>query len=151
MLALDMDPLLVAPAAGFVHRLLPGMFANIVFLVLTKYLQNQHVLAPMLVISAVANVFNFAANYLLIYVFGMGLNGAPVATSLCRAFQCGALCLYIARSTRHARCWPRRSVLRHATLRSVRSFAALGFAGGLMIALEAWAFDLSNVLAVRPD
>ena len=33
-------------------------------------------------------------------------------------------------------------------LSRLRDFAVLGSAGGLMVALEAWAFDLSNLLAV---
>jgi len=78
-----------------------------VFLVLTKYLQNQHILAPMLIISLLANIFNFAGNYLLIYHFELGLPGAAMATTASRYFQCAALLLYIARSSRHAACWPR--------------------------------------------
>ncbi|KAJ1492604.1 mate-domain-containing protein [Baffinella frigidus] len=148
MLALGMDAVLVGHASAFVRLLLPGMLPNTIFLVLTKYLQNQHILLPMLIISFIANFFNFAANYFLIYYLELGLTGAAMATTASRYFQCSALILYIARSSRHASCWPRRGVWAEVRLVRLRDFALLGTAGGLMIALESWAFDISNLLAV---
>lgn len=148
MVSLGMDGVLVAHASGYVRLLLPGILPSTIFLILTKYLQNQHILAPMLLISFLANIFNFAGNYLLIYYFDLGLPGAAMATTASRYFQCAALLIYIARSPRHLACWPRRGVWAQVNFTRLRDFALLGSAGGLMIALEAWAFDISNLLAV---
>ena len=44
---------------------------------LQKHLQTQEILLPLVLIALVANVANAAANWLLIYRLGMGLDVAP--------------------------------------------------------------------------
>ena len=78
LLALQMDPALSASAAGYVTYLVPGMFPNVGFLVLQKYLQSQEILAPAVYVSVAANVFNVVANYALVYRLELGLVGARV-------------------------------------------------------------------------
>ena len=74
-------------AGDFCVRLIPGLPPLYLFMVLTKYCQSQGILSPSVIIGVVANLFNVAFNYLLIYVYGYGLKGAPVATSVLRWFQ----------------------------------------------------------------
>ena len=80
-------------AGDFCVRLIPGLPPLYLFMVLTKYCQSQGILSPSVIIGVIANVFNVAFNYLLIYVYGYGLKGAPVATSALRWFQVGTVTL----------------------------------------------------------
>ena len=62
-----------------------------VFTCLTKHLQAQGVLAPGVLVALAANVLNVFLNWLCIYSMGLGIRGAPIATSLARWFQCLSL------------------------------------------------------------
>jgi MATE family multidrug resistance protein len=56
LLAMKMETQLSVDAATYVSYLLPGMFANVAFLVLQKYLQSQEIVAPCVYIAAVSVV-----------------------------------------------------------------------------------------------
>lgn len=147
---LNQDAELSAMAGDFCVRLIPGLPPLYLFMVLTKYCQSQGILSPSVIIGVVANLFNVAFNYLLIYVYGYGLKGAPVATSVLRWFQFLLLALYLAvYRTKHSKTWPKRFIL-WDTARlwtDARAFAVLAFPGAYMLALEAWAFEVSSLMA----
>jgi len=148
LLATGMNATLAANAAEFDGQLILGVVPFVLFTALTKYLQSQGILYPSVAIAAVANVFNGLANYLLIEACGLGLRGAPLATSLCRWVQLAIMLVYL----RHARerlapTLPRLKIeWREMPSSSVR-FLRLGGPGALMLGLEAWAFEVSTFLA----
>jgi hypothetical protein len=41
-----------------------------VFVLFTKYLQNQSILTPCVILALLSNVFNIVCNYLMIYASG---------------------------------------------------------------------------------
>ena len=53
-------------AGRFALRLVPGLFPYFAFKVLLKHLQTQDILLPGVVIGILANLFNVAANWMLI-------------------------------------------------------------------------------------
>jgi hypothetical protein len=65
-----------------------------------------------------ANIFNVLANYVLIYATGMGIQGAPVATSITRTFQLAGVLIYLKLSSRH-RCASARGKSQNAPFLSV--------------------------------
>ena len=74
-------------AALFSYRLLPGIFPYYLFKVLIKYLQTQDILWPGVYVGICANGFNILFNWLLIDRWGLGIAGAPWATTLTRLVE----------------------------------------------------------------
>ena len=147
--SIGQDPLIARSAGHFCLGLIPGVPPFIAFLCLSKCLQAQHILAPAIYVALVANAFNVLANWLLIYKLGLGLAGAPIATSLSRWAQLLLLLGYLLRSRKRlGSTLPGLSVGDWGQLCSfARRFFRLGAPGALMLALEAWSFDLSTVMA----
>ena len=44
-----------------------------VFVLFTKYLQNQNILTPCVLLALLSNIFNIVCNYLMIYASGSRL------------------------------------------------------------------------------
>jgi len=148
LLSTGMNATLASRAAAFDRALIPGVPPLVAFVALTKHLQSQHILAPSVWIAAIANVINVAANYLLIFECGMGLRGAPLATSLSRWCQLGMMCTYLVRARRRlGPALPPLGIEWRAIPHRARRFIALGAPGALMLGLEAWAFEASTFLA----
>lgn len=79
-------------------------------------------------------------------VAGIGFVGAPIATSITRICQCAALLYYLRCSLpQHSQTWPTFSVASLKALSRENCFQFLSFAlpGCSMIALEAWAFEVT--------
>jgi MATE family multidrug resistance protein len=148
MVLFGQDPDIAANAGQFAYRLIPGLFPLYAFKVLTKYLQTQNILVPGVIIGVVANLFNGLFNWLLIYHFEMGLNGAPWATTLTRLveFLLMVAYMYYKRSTTLARTWPTFS-WNQFRWTALTPFWKLGWSGALSIAAEAWSFEITTILA----
>ena len=116
--------------------------------VITKYLQSQHILGPPVYMGVIANAVNVLLNWLLVFHLGYGLDGAPVATSLCRWFQ---LFLFIGYffvwPERHAAMKPKTLMSRAHFARCLPGFIKLAGPGAVMMLIEAWAFEITTLLA----
>ena len=148
LLATGVERSLAVRAARFDLALIPGVPPFLLFLGLTKYLQSQSILAPSVWIAAIANAINVLVNYGLIFGLGMGLRGAPLATSVSRWVQLTLLVAYLLCTRRRLASTTPRLTVRVSELPSrVGRFLRLGLPGALMLALEAWAFELSTLMA----
>jgi multidrug resistance protein, MATE family len=149
--SINQKPELAKMAGKFCGNLIPGYPPFIVYLVLTKYLQTQHILTPSVVVGFVSNLFNAVVNYLLIYHWGLGFEGAPIATSIARWFQMFLLLGYVYFSyPTHAKTWPAFQ-MPHNFRKKAAEFLHLGIPGALMFGLEAWAFEASTLMATYLD
>lgn len=148
MLAFGQQPELAKLAGSFSYRLLPGLIPFYAFKVLTKYLQTQNILLPNVLIGFFANIFNGVVNYLLIYTFKMGLNGAPWATSLTRTIELIMIVAYMywKKSTTLQKSWPTFSKTK-MTWKVLKPFWQLGISGALSLSSEAWSFEVTTILA----
>eukprot|EP00300_Choanocystis_sp_HF-7_P043199 c9798_g1_i1.p1 GENE.c9798_g1_i1~~c9798_g1_i1.p1 ORF type:complete len:465 (+),score=108.71 c9798_g1_i1:123-1517(+) len=146
LVRVGIDPEIAEMAEGFSIRLAPGIPFLFAMHVLSKYLQCQHILSPLLWISLAANIMNAILDYVAIYVFGLGLNGAGLATSFSRMFQVALVAAYLCCSRRHRATWPHRASL-SVHRRDVLTFCRLGVSGAAMVSLEAWSFQLSSIFA----
>lgn len=88
----------VAAAVGtFCALLAPGALFMALFMVLQKYLQVQNILWPPAVLAFGANLCNIFFNAAFIHWAGLGIVGAPLATTASRILQCLCLWAYILR------------------------------------------------------
>ncbi|KAL7541350.1 hypothetical protein ACHAWF_006912, partial [Thalassiosira exigua] len=147
MRLLGQDPYLADEAGKFSLRLIPGLFPYYAFKVLTKYLQTQNRLAPGVWIGIFANLLNALFNWGLIFGAGMGLAGAPWATTLTRLAEFLLILLYIR---------VRRTSLRdtmpvfsreNMTREAMRPYWKLAVSGCLSFSAEAWSFEITTILA----
>jgi MATE family multidrug resistance protein len=147
MVLFGQDPDIAAAAGEFSYRLIPGLIPYYAFKVLTKYLQTQNNVAPGVIIGLLANGFNVLANYLLIYKFGMGLNGAPWATTMTRVAELILIVAYILwRKPHFIDTFPSFS-LENLRFRTIKPFVNLAISGALANACEAWSFEVTTILA----
>ena len=144
-------------AAEFCLQLTWGVPAHLGFHVLTKYCRAQSLVMPSVVIAIIANIANAASNWLLIHGLGLGFSGAPIATSLSRWVQLALILAYMALRRRDLAGTlpsPRAALSCRELPERARIFFRLGVPGALMMALEAWFFEMStfeaSFLGTRP-
>lgn len=148
MIAFGQDPALAAAAGQFSYRLLPGLLPYYIFKVLIKHLQTQNILLPGAFIGLFANFFNVFANWFFIARLGMGLNGAPIATTLTRIIELIMVIIYFywTKSTSLAKTWPSISI-KNLKRDSVQTFMKLAISSALSFTAEAWSFEITTILA----
>jgi MATE family multidrug resistance protein len=154
MILFGQDPNLSAAAGQFSYRLIPGLFPYYAFKVLVKHLQTQDILLPGIMIGLVANGINVFANWFLIFAIDMGLDGAPVATTLTRFIEFILIAAYFfwKRDTVLAKTWPTfapgRMLQRNEGKVTVLStFMRLAGSGAMSFSAEAWSFEVTTILA----
>ncbi len=148
MVAFGQDPTLAAAAGQFSYRLLPGLLPYYIFKVLVKHLQTQNILIPGALIGLFANIFNVFANWFLISYLDMGLNGAPIATTLTRFIELIMVLFYFywKKSSTLEKTWPSISI-QNLQRDSVVTFMKLAISSALSFTAEAWSFEITTILA----
>ena len=102
---------------------------------------------PGVIIGFLANGFNIFSNWLFIFQFDLGVNGAPWATSLTRAMQFIFMMIYLFwRRDSLADTWP-SFTLRKLSYKVVKPFLTLAFSGMFSLAAESWSFEVTTILA----
>jgi MATE family multidrug resistance protein len=152
LILLGQEADLARRAALYVRVQLPTVFFFLLYTALRQYLQGRGILAPALVVAAVANLFNVVANWALIFghlgLPALELEGAGLATACTRVLMCVLLVAVILRRRLHRAAWTpwSREALRWHGLREM---LGLGLPVGTQFSLEVWAFQICTLLAGR--
>ena len=144
------DPEIAAMAHRYALAQLPTVPFGMLFIALRQYLQGRGVLRPMVWAAVWGNLFNAAANGLLIYgglgIPALGLTGAGIATGLTRLVM---FLLVLAHAHGHPlmpeRWWPRTR--RAFEAGPLWQLIRIGVPVGVQMGLEVWAFGLSTLMA----
>lgn len=146
--ALDLDTLerLAGPAEDYALMQSFGTPFFLAFIALRQFLQGRGILRPALIVTVLANLFNAAGNWLLIFEADLGLRGAGIATGATRIFM--ALALFeVARRARLLRGawvpWDAESLRWHGVARTLR----YGLPVALHFMFEMGAFGATTLLA----
>lgn len=144
----NQDPGLADAAGRFAFRLIPGLFPYYMTKVLVKFLQTQDILAPGVWLGLCANFMNVLFNWSLIFAAGLGIAGAPWATSLTRLSEFVIITsyLFLKKSSLFKETWPRMS-RQNMTYEVLKPFWKLAISGALSITAEAWSFEVTTILA----
>jgi MATE family multidrug resistance protein len=92
---LGQPPELIGPASRYIYFIIPGLTPFYLFIVGRQTLQSMGRIAPVVIVTVIANIVNVALNWSLI--FGhlgsppLGVSGAALATTLSRWFLAAAL------------------------------------------------------------
>jgi MATE family multidrug resistance protein len=149
MLALGQEPRLAELAHRYTVVQIPTVVFFLAFAALRQYLQGRELVRPAMWVILIANLFNVAANWVLIFGKAgfpeLGLQGAGIAT---RIFMAAALALWVWGFRLHEGAWVpwSRRAFEPAALRQL---LGLGLPVAIQMSLEIWAFSGSTLLAGR--
>jgi MATE family multidrug resistance protein len=139
-------------AEGYVLVQIPAIPFFLFYSVLRSYLQGRAIMRPAMWVAILANVFNVAANWVLIYGhFGfpaMGLVGAGIATAMTRAIMFFGLLAFTLWFRFYEGAWVGWSS-KAWNLSGLREVLHYGIPVGLHIGLEIWAFQTATLLSGR--
>ena len=152
MLLFGQSPYLAADAGMYVETQAYSMVPFLLFLVMRQYLQSRGIVMPALWVMLVANLFNVAANWVLIFgnlgFEAQGLEGAAKASAATRSFTFFGLLAWILIARLYEGAWE-RPTRASFQLRGVASIVKLGLPIGAQYMLEGWAFQLSTLMSGR--
>jgi len=144
------DATLAAAAQEYSLAQIPTVPVYFVYVALRQYLQGREIIRPALVVSIWANVFNAAANYVLIFgalgVPAYGLLGAGIATGLTRGITFLGLIYYIHRDHLLEGAWVPWSK-RAFELRGILEVLRHGIVVASQLTLEIAAFGACTLMA----
>ncbi|XP_048539518.1 protein DETOXIFICATION 16-like [Triticum urartu] len=142
--ALGQNPEISYGAGTYARLLIPGLFAYGLLQCLTKLLQAQNIVHPLVVCSGVTLIFHIVLCWFLVQNSGLGYRGAALATSVSYWFNVILLALYVKFSEAGRRSWHGWS---RAVLKDVNLFLSLAIPSTFMTCLEYWAFEMVVLLA----
>ncbi|NXT61739.1 S47A2 protein, partial [Chaetops frenatus] len=109
----------------------------------TRYLQNQMIMWPLVLSGVIGNVVNVVANYVLLYVFQLGITGSAWANTIAQYSQTIFLFLYIIGRKLHVNTWGGWS---SECLLEWDSFTSLAIPSMLMMCIEWWTYEIGSFL-----
>ncbi|NXP90534.1 S47A1 protein, partial [Passerina amoena] len=109
----------------------------------TRYLQNQMIMWPLVLSGVIGNLANVAANYVLLFVFHLGVMGSGWANTIAQYSQAIFLFLYIIGRKLHVNTWGGWS---SECLLEWDSFTSLAIPSMLMMCIEWWTYEIGSFL-----
>ncbi|CAG08874.1 unnamed protein product, partial [Tetraodon nigroviridis] len=131
-------------AHHYVMIYLPAVPTMLLYHLQVAYLQNQGITLPQMYAAAAANVFNLAANYVLIFSFQLGVTGSAIANSLSDIVTCLLLYGYIRWKKVHGPTWGGWST---ECLQEWGSHMKLAIPSACMLCFEWWIWEVGSILA----
>ncbi|KAL5231522.1 hypothetical protein ABZP36_030298 [Zizania latifolia] len=138
------DPLISHEAGRYIVWLIPGLFAYAVCQPLTKFLQSQSLIFPMLWSSIATLLLHIPLSWLLVFKTSLGFTGAALAISISYWLNTFMLAAYIRFSgSCKATCSPPTM----EAFRGVGLFLRLALPSALMLCFEWWSFEILILLS----
>lgn len=131
-LKLGQDANLAQQSALFLRWLIPGGLGYIYFEAAKKYLQAQGIMRAGTYILLITSPLNALLNWLFVYVWGLGLVGAPIATGVTYWISFVGIMTY----ARFIRGWESWGGWDRACLKNLTIFARLAGLGVVMVGTE---------------
>ncbi|NXB72667.1 S47A1 protein, partial [Donacobius atricapilla] len=143
MLVMRQDPEVSRMTQNYVNAFLPALPAVFLYNLETRYLQNQMIMWPLVLSGVIGNIVNVAANYVLLYVFHLGVTGSAWANTTAQYSQTIFLFLYIIGRKLHVNTWGGWS---SECLLEWDSFTSLAIPSMLMMCIEWWTYEIGSFL-----
>uniref|UniRef100_A0A673X851 Multidrug and toxin extrusion protein 1-like n=1 Tax=Salmo trutta TaxID=8032 RepID=A0A673X851_SALTR len=109
-----------------------------------RYLQNQGIIWPTVLVGVVGNIFNALINFIFLYVLDLGVAGSAAANSISQYSLAVFLYCYIVWQGLHKATWEGWSA---DCLQEWGQFIRLAIPSMLMLCLEWWTFEIGGILA----
>lgn len=138
------DPQIAIEAGRYALWLIPGLFAFSVAQCLSKFLQSQSLIFPLVLSSLTTLAVFIPLCWFMVYKVGMGNAGAAFAVSICDWVEVTVLGLYIKFSPS---CEKTRAPFTWEAFQGIGSFMRLAVPSALMVCLEWWSYELLVLLS----
>ncbi|XP_020217683.1 protein DETOXIFICATION 17 [Cajanus cajan] len=138
------DKTIAAQAQLFARYLIPSLSANGLLRCITKFLQTQNIVFPMVVASGLTTLLHILLCWAFVLKLGLGLKGAAIAICISNWFNTIILALYIWLSPSCKNTWTGFST---ESLHNIPQFLRLAFPSTLMVCLESWTFEIMVLLS----
>ncbi|KAG2294017.1 hypothetical protein Bca52824_040686 [Brassica carinata] len=139
LVSLGQDPDISRVAGSYAFWLIPGLFGQAIVIPLTRYLQTQALVLPLLYTAVATLLFHVPVCWTMVSVFGLGSNGAALAISVSFWFYALILACYVRFSTS---CEKTRGLISEDFVSCVKQFFQYGIPSAAMVCLEWWLFEL---------
>ncbi|KAF3116379.1 hypothetical protein TWF594_003235 [Orbilia oligospora] len=142
---LGQEDYIVRDGPMFLRWLIPGGLGYVYFECLKKYLQAQGIMKAGTYVVMITTPLNIFLQYLFIYTFDFGVNGAAMATSITYWLSFFLLCLY----SKYIEGYESWGGWTTACLKNTTTFLRLAILGTVMVGTEYWAFEIVAIIAGR--
>ncbi|KAG5614408.1 hypothetical protein H5410_014232 [Solanum commersonii] len=145
LIFMHQDPLISVEAGKYSIWLLISLFPFAILQALTRYLQTQSLILPMVVSSIATLCFHVPICWLCVFTLDFGSVGAAFAIGLSYWFNLLLLGLYVKYSKSCEK--TRLYFSKEEVLDSIREFFPLAIPSACMVCLEWWTFEIVILLA----
>lgn len=139
LVLIGQDPPISRGAGRYIVWLIPGLFANAVIQPITKFLQSQSLIIPLLLSSVATLAFHIPLCWVMVFKTGLGFTGAALSISISYWLNVAMLVAYIMLSSS---CKETRTPPTIEAFKGVDVFLRLALPSALMICLEWWSYEL---------
>ncbi|XP_038697384.1 protein DETOXIFICATION 14-like isoform X1 [Tripterygium wilfordii] len=133
------DPLISHEARNYAIWLIPALFGSAILKPLTRYLQTQSLILPMMLTSLSTLCFHTVLCWTLVFKFDLGSIGAAIAYGLSTWLNVLVLGLYMSYSSA---CEKTRASLSRDALLGLGQFFRLAVPSAVMVCLKWWSMEL---------
>ncbi|XP_068173025.1 multidrug and toxin extrusion protein 1 [Antennarius striatus] len=144
LLAVRQKPEVASLSQLYVKIYMPALPATFMFLLLSRYLQNQGIIWPQVVTGIVANLLNALFNYIALFPLQMGVAGSALANCLSQFSMFGILFCYIICRGLHKTTWEGWS---KECLQDWGTYIHLAIPSMIMLCVEWWTYEIGSFLA----
>lgn len=124
------DPLISHEAGIYARFMIPTLFAYAFLQCLTRFLQAQNIVLPMVYCSAITTCLHIPLCWLMVFKSGLGVRGAAVANSISYWINVLLLATYVRFSPSCQKSWTGFSM---EALQHLKDFLRLAIPSALMI------------------
>ncbi|XP_045573439.1 multidrug and toxin extrusion protein 1 [Salmo salar] len=144
LLAVRQSPEVARLSQLYVMIFMPALPAAFMYQLQGRYLQNQGIIWPTVLVGVVGNIFNALINFIFLYVLDLGVAGSAAANSISQYSLAVFLYCYIVWQGLHKATWEGWSA---DCLQEWGQFITLAIPSMLMLCLEWWTFEIGGILA----
>ena len=127
---LGQDPEISAEAGKYAQLMVPSLFAYGLLQCLSRFLQTQNIVFPMMLSSAVTTLLHILVCWVMVFKSGLGSRGAAIANSISYWVNVLILTLYVKFSPACAKTWTGFS---KEALHNIPSFLQLAIPSAVMV------------------
>lgn len=135
----------IAHEAGvYASSMIPSLFAYGFLQALTRFLQAQNIVWPMMISSGITTLLHILVCWLLVVKTSLGIEGAAFANCISYWLNAILLVLYARFSSSCSETWAGFS---KEALHNILNFLKLAVPSAVMVCLEMWSFEMMVLLS----
>ncbi|XP_017439304.2 protein DETOXIFICATION 16-like [Vigna angularis] len=144
LVLLHQDKEVAKLAQLYARYLIPSLSANALLRCITKFLQTQNIVFPMVLATGLTSLLHLLLCWIFILKLDLGIKGSAIAICISNWFNTIIFALYIRFSPSCKQTWTGFS---KKSLHNIPKFLKLAFPSAVMVCLESWTFEIIVILS----